>query len=77
MAGYDGIHRRTDPGKEEWVADIAGTTITIRMEARAGASAEDVAEAHAIVASMRAVPDDNGRGLALVFRLTTGDWDSG
>ena len=36
-----------------------------------------LSEGHAIVDSMRAVPDDNGRGLSLIFRLKTNDWDSG
>jgi hypothetical protein len=76
VAGYDGIYRRVEPGVEEWVADIEGTTVTIRMEAP-GASADDLAEAHAIIDTLRAVPDDNGRGLSLIFRLTTNDWDSG
>jgi hypothetical protein len=36
-----------------------------------------LAEAHAIIASMRTEFWTNGRGFRLVFRLTTDDWDSG
>jgi hypothetical protein len=77
VAGHDGIHRRIDARVEEWIVDIEGTTIAIRLEARPGTSPTDLAEAHAIVASMRTEPRDNALGFRLVFTLTTNDWDSG
>jgi hypothetical protein len=77
IAGHDGIYRRIDARVEEWIADIEGTTIAIRLEARPGTSSTDLAEAHAIIASMRTEPRDNVLGFRLVFTLATNDWDSG
>jgi hypothetical protein len=77
VAGHDGTYRRIDAGHEEWIADIEGTTIAIRLEARPSASAADLADAHAIIASMRTDPQDNAVGFRVVFTLTTDDWDSG
>lgn len=50
--------------------------IAIRLEARPGTSQADLADAHAIVDSMRAEPWDNGLGFRLVFTLTNNAWDS-
>jgi hypothetical protein len=77
VAGRDGHYRRIGALVEEWSAEVEGSTITIRLEARPGASPADLAEAHAIIGSMRAEPRDNPDGFRLVFRLTTDDWDSG
>ena len=77
VAGHDGIYRRIDARLEEWIVDIQGTTIAIRLKARPGTSPTDLAEAHAIIASIRAEPRDNVVGFRLVFTLTTNDWDSG
>ncbi len=77
VAGHDGIHRRIDPRNEWWIVDIEGTTIAIYLAARPGASQADLAEAHAIIGSMRTEPRDNVLGFRLVFTLTTDDWDSG
>ncbi len=77
VAGHDGIYRRIDARLEEWIVDIEGTTIAIRLKARPGTSPADLAEAHAIIGSMRTEPRDNDVGFRLVFTLTTNDWDSG
>ena len=77
VAGHAGMYRRLDDGMEKWIVDIEGTTIAIRLDARPGTSPTDLAEAHAVIASMRAEPRDNRLGLRLVFTLATNDWDSG
>ena len=77
VAGHDGTYRRIDAQREEWTVDIEGTTIAIHLEARPGTSQADLAEAHAIVESMRYERQRNDLGFRLVFRLTTSDWDSG
>jgi hypothetical protein len=78
VAGHDGIYRRVNDRLEEWSADILGSTIAIRLETRRrGTSPTDLAEAHAIIASMGTELRDNSRGFRLVFTLTTNDWDSG
>ena len=76
VAGHDGIYRRIDR-MEEWFVTIEGMTIAIRLDARPGTSPTDLADAHAIIESMRTEPRDNLIGFRLVFRLTTDDWDSG
>ena len=77
VAGHDGLYRRIDAGTEEWIVGIQGTTIAIRLEAKPGTSDADLAEAHAIVESMRTEPRDTKLGFRLVFTLMTNDWDSG
>ena len=76
VAGHEGIYLRID-AQEWWVVDIEGTTIAIRVEARPGTNEAHLAEAHAIIESMRTEPRDNEFGFRLVFTLTTNDWDSG
>ena len=53
VAGHDALYRRTGPGTEEWIVGIQATTLAIGLEAEPGASDADVAEAHAIIKSMR------------------------
>jgi hypothetical protein len=77
IAGHEGVYRRVDAGSEEWVVGIQGTTLAIRLVARPDASDADLAEAHAIIDSMRTEPRDTKLGFRLVFTLTTNDWDSG
>lgn len=77
VGGHDGIYRRIDARREEWIVDIEGTTIAIHLNARPGTSQTDLAEAHAIIDSIRTEPQDNLLGFRLVFTLTTNDWDSG
>jgi hypothetical protein len=66
-----------NPRLEEWLVDIEGSTYFIRIAAEPGTSDADLAEAHAIVDSMRTEPQDSDLGFRLVFRLATDDWDSG
>ena len=79
--GYQGSYQRytgalpaVAPGAscEQWMVDIQGTTVTIKVCAEPEAPAEEVVEAHDIVESIRVEP--SGR---LVFTLTTSTWDSG
>ena len=84
--GYEGSYLRYtgDPTTggpqascERWMVDIQGTTVTINLCARPGAPADEVAEAHEIIRSMRIEPRAGGLGFRLVFTLTTDTWDSG
>jgi hypothetical protein len=77
VAGRDGTYRRIDDRSEEWFVEIDGTPITIRLDAEPGTSEADLADAHAIIASMYAEPSDGPLGFRLVFRLTNDEWDSG
>ena len=77
VAGHDGLHRRIDARTEEWIVGIRGTTIAIRLEAKPGTSDADLAEAHAVIDSMRTEPRDTKLGFRLVFTLATNVWDSG
>jgi len=77
VAGNDGIYRRIDAQGEEWIVEIEGTTIAIRLTAALDSSPADLSDAHGIVGSMRTAPCDNKIGFRLVFTLTTNDWDSG
>lgn len=76
VAGHDGIYQRIDARTEEWIVTIDGTTIAIRLRAE-GATPTELAEAHAIIDSMRTETRDTNLGFRLVFTLTTDDWDSG
>jgi hypothetical protein len=77
VAGHSGMYRRIDAQQEEWIVDIEGTTIAIRFTARPGTSQAELAEAYAIIGSMRTEPQDTDLGFRLVFTLTTNNWDSG
>ena len=58
------------------IVDIAGTTISSASRLNR-ARADDRAEAHAIVETMRTEAQDSYLGFRLVFILTNNDWDSG
>ena len=77
VAGHDALYRRTGPGTEEWIVGIQRATLAISLEAEPGASDADLAEAHAIIQSMRTETRDTKLGFRLVFTLMTNDWDSG
>lgn len=77
VAGHDGLYARIDARTEEWVVRVNATTLAIRLEARPGATSADLAEAYAIISSMRSQPRHTKLGFRLVFTLTTDDWDSG
>lgn len=76
VAGHDGTYRRIDAGREEWLVDIEGRTIAIRLTARPGTSQADLDDAYSIIGSIRDESQDRN-GLRLVFILSTDDWDSG
>ncbi len=77
FAGHDGVYRRIDARQEEWIVGIEGTMMEIRLVARPGTSQADLAEAYAIIDSIRTELGDYPRGFRLVFTLSTNDWDSG
>jgi hypothetical protein len=77
VAGRDGWYRQLDDGTEQWFVDFDGNFVLIQLVARSNASAADLAEAHAIVESLRTDPQDASVGFTLYFTLTSDDWDSG
>jgi hypothetical protein len=77
VAGHDGMHERIDAQHEQWIVDIEGTTIAIRFAAEPGTTQAELAEAYAIIGSMRTEAQDNPFGFRLIFTLATDDWDSG
>jgi hypothetical protein len=85
VAGHNGIYRRIGTQREEWIVDVdddvdddvEGTLVAILLRAQPGTSQADLAEAHAIIDSMRTEPMDTDLGFRIVFTLTTNDWDSG
>jgi hypothetical protein len=87
VAGYEGTYRRFTMDAsagylgglpaEEWMVDIEGTTVTIRIVAEPRARDTELAEARGIIQSIRVEPRDNALGFRLVFTLQTGAWDSG
>ena len=76
VAGHDGIYRRIGAGQEEWLVEIEGRTIAIRLTARPGTSQADLDDAYSIIGSIRDESQDRN-GIRLVFILSTDDWDSG
>lgn len=77
VAGYDGFYQSTGVGREEWLVNIEGKRVGIRLVAAPGTSQADLDEAHAIIESIRTESIDNRLGFRLVFTLSTNDWDSG
>jgi hypothetical protein len=87
--GYEGSYLRyaghlyLDSGAqascEQWMVDIQGTTVTIKLCARPGAPADEIVEAHEIIESIRVESPYSASelGFRLVFTLTTNTWDSG
>lgn len=75
VAGHDGIYRRIDSRREEWIVDIEGATVAISLTAEFGTSEADLDEAQAIIDSMRTEP--TATGFRILFTLATDDWDSG
>jgi hypothetical protein len=73
-----GMRSGTIDGRGElWIVAIEGKTVAIELSASRGTSAVDLAEAHAIIESMRTEPRDNNHlGFRLIFTLTTDDWTS-
>ena len=88
IAGHSGWYRRVvepepsfailgTPVTEEWTVEINRATVVIRLAAKPGASDAGLADAHAIIDSLRSEPSGQVAGFRLVFRLTNHDWDSG
>ena len=51
--------------------------VNILVIAEHGVRETELADAHAIIESIRMEPQDNRLGFRLDFTLTTNDWDSG
>jgi hypothetical protein len=77
VAGHHALYQRKGPLEEAWFVEIEDTVVQIRMVVEPGTSEADLAEGYAIIESIRSEPRQNALGFWLVFRLTTGDWDSG
>jgi hypothetical protein len=77
IAGHEGWYRRTSARREEWIVEIEGTTIAVRLWTEPGTSRAELDEAHAMIDSMRTQSRRSQMGFRLVFTLTTDDWDSG
>lgn len=77
VAGHDARYREVIAGVEEWIVEVDGTTLDIQLMANPRTSASDMADAHAIIETMRTEPSDNIHGFRLIFTLATSDWDSG
>jgi hypothetical protein len=77
IAGHDAIHRRINDRVQEWFVDVDTALVTIRLEAEPGTSSADLAEAEAIISSMRTEATGGPFGFRIVFRLPSDDWDSG
>jgi hypothetical protein len=79
IAGYPGTYQErisTEASRTElWTIDIEGWTFTITLEAEWNTTAAQLAEAHAIIESIRYEPTETG-GLRVTFTLPFG-WDSG
>lgn len=77
VAGHEGRYRRIGARAEEWIVEIEGSTIAVRLSTRPGTSQTELDEAHAMIGSMRTQERRTELGFRLVFRVTTDDWDSG
>ncbi len=81
VAGYDGTYQElptsTDGIRTElWIVHIEEVRVTFTVEAQPGTTEAELAEARAIIGSIRSEPTENGAGFRLTFTLPKG-WDSG
>jgi hypothetical protein len=81
VAGYDATYQELPVGadgvrKQVWIVDIDETRFTITIESPPSTSAANLAEAEAIVDSIRHEPTETGARFMLTFTLPAG-WDSG
>lgn len=79
--GYDATYESigvdaNGVSRGQWAIDVEGTTVYIVAEIPPGTSEAQLAEAHAIVESIRVEPQEDDPGFRLVFTLPDG-WDSG
>lgn len=58
--------------RESWAVDLEGTTVYLVVESPPGTTAAELAEAHAIIGSIRIEPQDRAPGFGLVFTLPEG-----
>jgi hypothetical protein len=77
VAGHEAVYQRIDDETEKWTVDVDGQMFSITLTAEPGTSQADLAEAHAIIDSIRTEPSDNSLGYRVIFTLTTDDWGSG
>ena len=81
VAGYHGTHQERPVGVDGataqiWIVDMEGTQVTITAEVPLGTTAAELAEAQAIIESIRREAVNTASGFRLVFTLPDG-WDSG
>lgn len=81
VAGYNGTYQELPTGadgprKELWIVDIGTTRVAITVAAEPSTTEADLAEAYAIIESIRNEPKTHGAGVRLTFTLPNG-WDSG
>jgi len=81
VAGYGGTYQELPISADGirtqlWIVDIEDTRVTITVEAQPSTTAAQLAEAHAIIESIRNEPREIGARFRLTFTLPDG-WDSG
>ena len=81
VAGYDGTYHELPASAdgirtELWIVDIEDTSVTLTVEAQPSTTEAELAEAHAIIGSIRSESKQNRAGFRLTFTLPAG-WDSG
>lgn len=81
VAGYDATYQELPYSGEGapthvWIVDIDGTSVTVTVASQPSTSAAVLAEAKAIVESIRLEPTTTSTGFRLTFALQAG-WDSG
>jgi len=81
VAGYEGTYQELPISADgirtqRWIVDIEDRRVTITVMAYPGTTAAQLAEAHAIIESIRIGPQETGAGMRLIFTLPAG-WDSG
>ena len=88
IAGHSGWYRRVAEPEppfavsvsayEEWIAEIDGVLVVIRLLEEAGTSDASLDDGHAMIDSLRTEPSTRSpHGFRLVFTITNRDWDSG
>jgi hypothetical protein len=76
-ASYQVLPTGADGSRTElWIISIDGQRVTISLSSGANATDAQLAEAHAIIESMRSELKDSAPGYVLTFWLPWG-WDSG
>jgi len=80
VAGHEGTYREMLlPGgvrRQVWLVAIDKRNVMIVLELQPYSTADEVAEAHAIIGSLQYEPSDSVVGFNLLFTLPAG-WDSG